>query len=148
MNLDRYPYRVRESFLIFEFESEGPKGVIKKIARFTQMGKNLYNFGFGDLDDDAGTISDKVVSNNGDGNKILVTVAVIICDFANEYRDATIFIKGSTPARTRWYQMNINAFRKEIGLIMNVLGYRNNKWEPFQKGFNYEAFMGNRPPAH
>lgn len=65
MNLDRYPYRRRDSFLIFEFESVGPKGKINKIARFKQIRKNLYNFSFGDFDEVTGESRDKIVSQWG-----------------------------------------------------------------------------------
>lgn len=82
------------------------------------------------------------MSVNGDGNKILATVAAIIYDFTDKFDDAAIFIKGSTPVRTRWYQMNINLYLGEICPIIEVYGYRNNKWERFQKGYNYEAFVG------
>lgn len=47
---DKYLYKTNSSFLDFEFESTGLKGVIKKIARFIKIGINVYNFGFGDLD--------------------------------------------------------------------------------------------------
>ncbi len=114
MTLDRYPYYANSSFFDFEFESKGAKGAIKKIARFTRIGVNLYNFGFGDLDSITGDLSDKSVSNNGDKDKVLATVAAIIYDFTSLFLDAAIFIKGSTAARTRWYQMNINAHWKEI----------------------------------
>src|SRR5580692_3512185 len=69
MNLERYPYYANPSFFDFEFESEGAKGTIKKIARFSTIGTNLYNFGFGDLDEATGDISDDVVTNNGDGRR-------------------------------------------------------------------------------
>ena len=108
MKLDRYPYYADAEFFDFEFESQGPKGTIKKIARFMHIGPNLYSFGFGDFNRTSGEISDTIVSNNGDGAKVLATVANIIHDFARVHEDVTIFIRGSTLSRTRWYQMNIN----------------------------------------
>ena len=144
MTLDRYPYYANSSFFDFEFESKGPRGAIKKIARFTQIGVNLYSFGFGDLDTISGDLSDKAVSNNGDKDKVLATVAAIIYDFTSLFLDAAIFIKGSTAARSRWYQMNINAHWKEIGKMFEVFGYRKSKWEPFHKRDNFEAFLGRR----
>jgi hypothetical protein len=37
---DKYLYNTNSSFLDFEFESIGPKGIIKKVARFSEIGKN------------------------------------------------------------------------------------------------------------
>ena len=37
MNLDQYEYKSDESFLDYEFYSEGPKGRIKKIVHFQFM---------------------------------------------------------------------------------------------------------------
>jgi hypothetical protein len=144
MKLDRYPYYANASFFDFDFESEGPKGKIRKIARFIKIRRNLYSFGFGDLDANTGDISDTVVSNNGDGVKVLATVAYIVYDFTTMYRDAAIYIEGSTPARTRWYQMNIGAYMLEINVIFEIYGFQNARWEPFRKGINYKAFMGQR----
>lgn len=96
------------------------------------------------LDERTGEISDTVISNNGDGSKVLNTVGAIIYDFTSVYPDATIYIQGSTPSRTRWYQMNINTFHQEIGISFKIHGYRNNQWELFQKGVNYTAFTGKR----
>ena len=141
---DKYRYNTNSSFLDFEFESTGSKGVIKKVARFSEMGKNIYNFGFGDLDETTGEISDTVVSNNGDGDKVLVTVASIIYDFTNFYEGVAVFIQGTTPARTRRYQMGMNKFWKEISSIFEVSGLKNDKWEQFRPGENYEAFLGRR----
>jgi hypothetical protein len=85
MKLDRYPYYADSSFFDFEFESEGPKRKIRKIARFIKIRQNLYSFGFGDLDAQTGDISDTVVSNNGDGVKVLATVAHIVQDFTTVF---------------------------------------------------------------
>ncbi len=141
---DKYLYSTNSSFLDYEFESIGPKGVIKKVARFSEMGTNVYNFGFGDLNETTGDISDTVVSNNDDGDKVLVTVANIIYDFTNVYMEAAVFIKGTTPARTRRYQMGINKYWPQIDPIFEIFGLKDQKWEQFRPGENYDAFLGRR----
>jgi hypothetical protein len=45
MYLERYSYETNDSFLDYEFISEGPKGKIKKVVRFTAIGNNVYNLG-------------------------------------------------------------------------------------------------------
>lgn len=141
---DKYLYNTNSSFLDFEFESIGPKGVIKKVARFSEIGTNIYNFGFGDLHEVTGEISDTVVSNNGDGDKVLITVASIIYDFTSIYAGAAVFIQGTSPSRTRRYQIGINKFWRQISLVFEVLGLKNEKWERFRQGQNYDAFLGRR----
>jgi hypothetical protein len=144
---NKYTYKTNASYLDYEFESIGSKGVIKKVARFSEIGVNLYNFGFGDLNELTGEISDTNVSNNGDGDKVLLTVANIIFEFTNFYLDATVFIQGTTLSRTRRYQMGINKYWSQINQLFQILGLKNDKWEEFKIAENYDAFLGRRKGA-
>ena len=94
-NEDRYSYSSSNSFFDYEFDSVGVKGIIKKIARFSEIGSNIYNFGFGDLNEKTGEITDTVVSNNGDDEKILLTIAHIIYLFTGLYFGAAVVIQGT-----------------------------------------------------
>lgn len=141
---DSYKYETNGTYLDYEFESVGRKGVIKKVARFSLISIKLYSFGFGDLDEATGKINDEVASRNGDRDKVLRTVAKIIFDFTGIYTDSSVFIQGSTPARTRIYQMGINKYWDDISLHFEVFGHTGQEWEPFEKGKNYEAFIGRR----
>jgi hypothetical protein len=40
MNLNIYKYSASDTFLDFEFESNGPKGKIRKIVRYKDSGYN------------------------------------------------------------------------------------------------------------
>jgi len=71
MNLAKYHYSTNENYLDYEFKSTGPKGVIRKVVRFAEMGKGIYNLGFGDLDETSGEISDSVATNNADTEKVI-----------------------------------------------------------------------------
>lgn len=147
MSLQKYPYKTNPDFLDFEFESKGPRGVIRKVARFTLLNQgSVYNFGFGDLHPLTGEISDTVVSNNGDGDKILATVATIIMDFTERFPGAAVLIEGTSASRTRRYQMGISKHWSDIKETLQVYGYKSGKWEPFQTGINYEKFIGRRLP--
>ena len=60
----------------YEFISEEPKNLIKKIVEFTETGtENVYNLGFADYDEITKTTSDISVTNNGDSLKLLATGA-------------------------------------------------------------------------
>jgi hypothetical protein len=142
LNQSSYPYKTNQSFLDYEFSSQGTKGSITKIARFSLVQEGLYNFGFGDLNTETGEISDTVISNNGDGEKILVTVAKIIYHFTSVYQGARVFIRGTNQARTRRYQMGISKHWDAIQPFFEIYGLVGEKWEPFRKGVNYLAFIG------
>lgn len=141
MHLPKYPYRTNESFLDYEFVSEGPKGKIKKVVRFMQLSRDVYNLGFGDLDETTGDISDTVITDNKDSAKVLATVAGTIYDFYSRYPNTFVLIRGSTPSRTRLYQIGIGNNRHEIETTFDVFGYRNDGWERFALHRNYEAFL-------
>jgi hypothetical protein len=74
----------------------------------------------------------------------LITVASIIYDFSSIYTGAAVFIQGTTPARTRHYQIGISKFWTQINPIFEVLGLKNEKWEQFRPGENYGTFLGRR----
>jgi hypothetical protein len=101
MNLERYNYSTVNNFQDFIFYSQGPKGKIKKVIRYTKIRNNpvTYNLAFGD-ENSAGLISDSVTSNNKDKDMILATVANTINVFCDHYGDHFIYAEGSTPSRT------------------------------------------------
>jgi len=144
MNLERYKYSTNESFLDFEFHSEGPKGKVKKIVRFSPQNANgitYFNLGFGDWNEEKKQVDDKIVTNNQDREKILATVASTVLEFTRHFPDVMVYAKGSNPARTRLYQMGLVANWDEIDPLLYVYGFFKNKWLPFEKNINYEAFL-------
>ncbi len=147
MHLDRYAFiaNTNKAHFDYEFESDGPKGVIKKVVRFSEVDDDgLYNLAFGDLDENTGEISDLIATNNADTEKVLVTIAVIADDFTKKHPGTIIAIQGSTKSRTRLYQINIAKYWSEINKLFVVLGLLNETWESFEKGNNYEAFAAYR----
>jgi len=143
MKYPKYQYRSEELFLFYEFNSEGPKGLIKKIVEYTATStENVYNLGFGDYDETTQRINDLSITNNGDSLKILATVASTVYAFTEKYPKAWIFATGSTAARTRLYRMGITNNLVEISADFVVFGYNEEGiWEEFIIGKNYEAFL-------
>lgn len=141
MHLERYQYSTNEAFLDYQFFSDGPKGRVKKVVRFTDIGRNIYNLGFGDLNEETGDISDTVVTNNNDSRKVLATVAATVNDFTLFYPGAWIFAKGSTESRNRLYRMGISNSLNHLKKDFEVFGLKDEKWETFQLENTYQAFL-------
>jgi hypothetical protein len=121
--------------------SEGPQGRIAKGVIYSPIGGNLFNLAFGDWNEELRDLDDSRKSNNGDRDKVLATVAFTALDFINKFQDAHIYVEGSTPARTRLYQMGIGDNLLEINNNFEVEGLLGEFWEPFQRGRNYAAFL-------
>ena len=144
MLLERYKYSINENFLDYEFNSEGPKGIIKKIVRFTYITENVFNLAFGDLGEETGKISDMVVTNNSDSRKVLATVAATFYDFTLQYPEAVVLAKGSSYSRTRLYRMGITNHLSIINADFEIFGLKAGHWELFKVEETYDAFLARR----
>lgn len=142
MKLPNYPLASSSNLMTFEFISEGPNGLIHKIVRFQPTNlKDVYNLAFGDKDSETEDIDDIVISNNGDSEKVLATVAATVYAFTDKYPNAWIYATGSTKARTRLYRMGISKFLSEVKGDFDVLGQTNDDWENFRNNVEYEGFL-------
>jgi hypothetical protein len=142
MNLPRYTYYSSNNFKDYRFISEGSKGKIAKVVRFSKIEelKNVYNLAFGD-ENFEGDIDDIAITNNEHRDLVLSTVANTVIDFTNHYGDYRIYFEGSTPVRTRLYQIGISSLFDEISLYFEVSGLKDDNWEGFKKNVNYSAFL-------
>jgi hypothetical protein len=145
MKLPKYPLASSDTLMTFEFISEGHKGLIYKLVRYQPTNlEGVYNLAFGDKDQITGNIDDTVISNNGDGEKVLATVVATVYAFTDKYPEAWIYASGSTKSRTRLYRMGIAKFLSEIEEDFEVLGERNDDWEAFRRNIEYEGFLVRR----
>jgi hypothetical protein len=145
MKLPRYELKAEKSLMVFEFVSEGPRGEIPKIIKYSETNlKDLYNLAFGDKNLDTGELDDTIVSNNGDSEKVLATVVSTVYAFCDKHPDSWIFATGSTKARTRLYRMGISKYIDEIKNDFDIYGLRENEWEKFVKEIEYDAFLVRR----
>ncbi|MRX40119.1 hypothetical protein GJU43_12600 [Flavobacterium sp. LC2016-23] len=127
MNITKYDLHTNTDSTLFTFESYGTSGeIVKGIAYTVTKNERLYNLGFGDLIFDpiqnGYTINDLVVSDNGDRNTVLATVAKSIYVFSEIYPERNIFIKGSTKARTRLYRRAISLNLEELSETFLIFG--------------------------
>lgn len=88
------------------------------------FGRPVINLGFGDWDEVEGKVDDVIVSNNEDRDKILATVASTIIAFTEKHGRLPIFAQGSSPVKTRLYQMGINAHFKEVTSLFWIYGLK------------------------
>ena len=108
-------------------------------------GGEIYNLALGDLGPD-GELDDQPVTNNGDTQRVLLTVAAAVYTFTEQYPKLVVLVEGGTPARTRLYQMGIANNFDEIQQSFEVYGLVENQWQVFQKGVTYAAFLVRRNP--
>lgn len=145
MNLNRYDLNAGRKLTTFEFLSKGRKGNIIKVIQFQPMAfSNLYNLAFGDKNLNTEELDDKIVTDNGDSEKVLATVVAAVYAFAGNYPEAWIYATGSTIARTRLYRMGINKYFEMVEADFNIMGERQNEWEWYEKGKDYQAFAVQR----
>ena len=144
MNLDKYNLEASENNICFYFISIGRKGRIKKLIKFQAMNKpNYFNLSFGDIIAND-KIDDKRITDNGDSQKVLATVAYAVIKFTDINPDARIVIVPISLARTRLYRIGISNNLYEINKEFTLLGLLNNKWEGFELGRDYKAFLAKR----
>ena len=145
MKAKAYTLEMGESGMVFEFVSEGPRGLIPKIVIFSKMDdRGIYNLGFGDWDPVRQEMDDHVRSNNGDAERVLATVVHTVVLFTAQFPDAVVYAKGSTDGRTRMYQMGLSKYLDNISEGFELYGLIDGNWELFEKGRTYEAFLAAR----
>ena len=142
MKYDKYQLESDRKLLLFEFTSVGPKGKIIKIVQYTETNlKDYYNLGFGDKNEKTGEIDDTAITNNGDSQMVLSTVASTVYAFTDKHPDAWIYAIGSNLARTRLYRIGITNNILEIKKDFEVFGLKDGQWHEFRKHTDYKAFL-------
>jgi len=143
MDLPRYDIENSIGSKYFEFVSSGINGNIVKVVKYVPFPnqEGVFNLGFGDKNIESGELDDLVVSNNGDTDKVLATVAMTVNDFFEEHPYATVYLKGSTSGRTRLYQISISKFIEQISIEFDVYGELEAEFERFNKNISYKGFL-------
>ena len=130
MKEDAYAITNIPDSAIYEFTSKGPKGNIKKRILFQKTEiENLFALSFGDVISESGKIDVYINTNNSDRNKVLTTVAAIAAEFIDANPNATVAVVGSTPSRTRLYQIALSMNYKFLSRDFEIFGWRNNQYE-------------------
>lgn len=143
MDLERYEIESSVDSKYFEFVSSGINGNIVKVVKYVPFPnqEGLFNLGFGDKSIETGELDDLVVSNNGDTEKVLATVAMTVFEFFEEHPSATVYLKGSTSSRTRLYQISISKFIEQISIEFDVYEELEGEFERFNRNTSYKGFL-------
>ncbi len=145
MTSPKYQLKAEPDLTIFEFVSEGVKGQIPKLIEFTETNlKGFYNLAFGDKDKSTGKINDRIITNNGDTEKVLATVVGAVFAFTDKYPDAWVYATGSTKSRTRLYRIGINKYFDELSSTFHIFGEFEEKWIPYSKEIEFEGYVVKR----
>lgn len=143
MKYDVYPAIAGDEYNTFEFTSVGPRGnILKRVLFAATEYPEVFNLAFGDVHSNRVDVSDNIITDNGDRNKTLSTIAKIIDTYTSVYPNRWVYLRGSTPARTRLYQMAIGLNYKELNKTYMTYGFLDEeKLEPFEKGKTFLAFL-------
>jgi hypothetical protein len=92
--------------------SVGKRSVIKCVQLDSLFeDANHFNLCLYDYNENAKTLSDNIVTNNGDVEKVFVTIAYCLNHFFISYPKASVFFEGNSPSRNRLYRLQINRYR-------------------------------------
>ncbi len=115
---------------------------MRKVIEFQKMNdKNVYNLAFGDYNSETDEIDDLVVTNNGDTEKVLSTVASAVYAFFEVYPDAYVYATGSTKTRNRLYRIGITKYLIEMKKDFYLYGQMKEDFYEFEVGEDYEGFL-------
>lgn len=95
------------------FVSVGKRNIIKCIQLDSLSENNCnYNLCLYDFDEYKRELTDSSVSNNGDTEKLFITIAYCLSHFFYLNSKAKITFKGNSESRNRLYRIQINKYRK------------------------------------
>jgi hypothetical protein len=142
MKFDAYKdIHVTDDFENFEFVSTGKNGDVLKRVSFTRTEDHtVYNLAFGDVDGD-NEINDYAVTDNGDRNKVLTTIAAIVGIYTRRFPDRWIIFKGSTEERMRLYRMAVGLHLEELSSLYEISAFVDEEIVAFQKNMKINAFL-------
>ena len=135
-------FKIADNYEVFEFKSIGKKGVIPKRIEFTPTElPNIFNLAFGDVGTD-NEIDDYCISDNGDRNKVLATIAYVIEIYLQMYPDRLIYFRGST--QERLYRMAVGLNFDELSTRFDIYAEQSDDFIPFRKNIEASGLLVRR----
>ncbi|MCF2520551.1 DUF6934 family protein [Dyadobacter sp. CY351] len=140
MKHNYYPYLASEDYLSFTFSSISQKHIVRKKAEFLLISEDVCNFAFGDLTEN-NEIDDRAVTDNKDTNMVLATVIRILLEFLDTHKNKAVYFQGSTPSRTRMYQIILRKEKPNWETSLIVYGIFDGEIMPYETDFKFDAFI-------
>jgi hypothetical protein len=142
MKAEKYHLKAESGFTRFEFVSEGKKGTVRKLIEFQKTNNpDVFNLAFGDFNEKTQDFDDLAITDNGDTDKVLITVVQAVFIFYTKYPNVFVFACGSTEARTRLYRMGITRYYEEMKKDFYLYGQIGDNFVEFEIGKEYEGFL-------
>ncbi|MFN3850272.1 MAG: DUF6934 family protein [Spirosomataceae bacterium] len=136
-----YDFKILDEAFRFDFISSSNIREIPKTILYQKTTiANFYNLVLADIQPD-GSLDVFSESNNGDMEMILATVVQTMLVFTAYYPKASIVFTGSTPSRTRLYQIVLSKEIDKSKATFEILGLKDDKLSPFEKNQTYEGFV-------
>lgn len=126
---EHYPLSFREDFTYFEFESVGPKGIVRKVIAFEDMGNGMTNIAFGDKIGDDWT--DEAETNNQDLVKVMATVVHAALIYSEKFPQKGMVARPLDKRRKKLYDAIVRRNFDEISKIFEILGFQDGQLGPY-----------------
>jgi len=139
VELEVYKFTWSDDRLECYFDSVGPKGVIPMIVKFEELAETTFNLWF-----KVRNGSEAALPGNGDGDIILKTVGKIASEFIVRFPRSFIYFQGRTRSLNRLYRIYLSRYHAQITLMLDLYGYKDEKWERYRKNTEYESYSGTR----
>lgn len=141
MNYEAYNVESSLDNTRFQFQSIGKRDVFEKVIFITPLSGEVYNLSLVDYQPATGLYSDMSVTDNGDMREVLATVIMVILDVFDINPHYKLYFEGSTPSRTRLYQISISKIYDPITSDLIIQGYKDGEWLKFEPNINFEGFL-------
>ncbi|MCF2491562.1 DUF6934 family protein [Dyadobacter sp. CY347] len=146
MQYQAYPVESNEENTRFQFQSVGKRGVFEKVIFITPLTFDTFNLSLVDFNPATGNYDDLSVTDNGDMPEVLITVVSAIHQFLASNPFKRIYFEGSTPARTRLYQIAISKIYDSEQSDLLISGLQDGQLFPFEPNSNFEGFLAEKKP--
>ncbi len=138
MNKEGYEY-FNDYETYYTFVSRGKKD-IPKVVIFQQIEKDTFNLVLADYAIETDTVSDTIVSNNGDLAQIMATVMNIIIDFLNSKSSACVLLEGNTKIKQKLYNRLVTNYYQELKDVIEIKILQETSLVEFVLGTSNEVF--------